>query len=584
VSPEIEGWQATDDPGNADSGFGLLTSAHAGAAAVTVVVTDSAGKKDHVTYDVTPRTSCWFAYTAWTAADGATLKVVDPNTGATPPVALAHNQGVYDFQFSPDGKYLCYRFGADLDHPHGSKLAVVNLTTWTDQQLSLSDEPGSSSDAVTAYAWSSDSSTLAVGFVHSGTEYLGGVRFAADGQLTKLTPKQTPIGADSKLYWIGTSSVAYYADGIIDTSSDSPELVPYEGLATAYYSPLGVVGFSEARFGADTIYQLPVFVQTTSEGFYLNSPSWPRLQFTWIQPGGPFSVDHTTRLVSPSGRVTADLSNPSLKLYRAELLPEIAANATDRDCPKLLTWAKNKERFVCVRDVAANEQHEKYGELRIFDLGADDTLTVAAVQGGYCDAPSQQAGEACSVPTYDYSIIKSTEQPRVLSGSGDWLAVSVNTDASSDLYLADLRQLPFGLQWTHQLIPTNGNAVPTVKLAFSPDESLLLQLLGGTLIANSVIDRSHVELPRFDEDMPTGTPSCTDDFQQAPDRWCGSADRAPPFKWDRRSRSVAYRSRSSADDEAIMIVDFTPSPGFAQLDFPAPRCGTKCSGQFDFQP
>lgn len=584
VSPAIAGWQIDDVPENSGSGLAVLAGAHAGAPAVTVVVTDSAGQQAQATYDVTPRTSCWFAYTAATP-EGGSLEVVDPVTRDTPPVALEHNDGVYDFAFSPNGKYLCYRFGADLDHAHGTRLAVVDLASWTEQQLSLSDTPGSSSDVVTAYEWSPDSSTLAVSFVHSGSPYLGGVRFAANGQLSRLTPKQTPVGVGSDLYWVGAGGVGYYADGIIDASSGAPQLVAFDGFASGYYSPLGAAGFSEAKLTAETAYQLPVFMQSTSDGFFINSPSWPALQFNWVQPNGLYPVDHSTRLVSPSGSVTADLSSSSLKLYRARHFGEIATSATDRDCPKLLTWAKNKERFSCVRQVAANEQHAEYGELRVFDLVDDDTLTVAPVQGGYCQgAPSQPAGRPCAWPTYHYSVPDSTQLPRVLSDSGDWLAVSADSAGFNYLYVADLRASPFSLLLAQKLVPSSGNAVATLKLAFSPNEKLLLQLLGGNVAATSVPSGTFSSLPGLDLNVPDGNPVCSDDFAVNPDRWCGSADRAPPFEWDQRSRSVAYRSRDLANDESIVIVDFVPNQNFATQYFPAASCGSKCSGQFAFQP
>lgn len=585
VSPAVEGWSAKADPQQPDGSVALLASARPGAAAITVVVTDDSGQSASATFDTSPRTSCWFAYTAWTAANGATLTVVDPLLGHSPPTTLAYNHDVYDFAFSPDGKYLSYRFGANLEHEHGTTLVVVNLVTWAEQQLNFSDETSSSSDFVTAYAWSADSSTLAASFVHNGSPYLGGVRFAVDGKLSKLIPRKTIV--DSALYWVG-NVVAYYVKGYVDGTVNPPQLIPYDGIVTGYYSELGTVGFADATLSTEIPYQLPVFVQTTNDGFYIKSPSFPQLQFNWVHAGGPSAVDDNGRLVSPSGHVTADASSGSLKFYRAEHPEEIATNATDRDCPKLLTWAKGKERIACVRDIPANEQHRKYGELRIFDLADDDSLSVEPLQGSCQNHGSPPpASGACAPLTYDYSSADSTEQPRLLSDSGDWLAVSANPTESNGtiLYLADLRTKPFNLKWRHEFVPIASSGIPTVKLAFSPDERWLLQLLGKNVFAHAVLeDGRTVLLPDFDLNAPDGDPTCSDDFVAHPDRWCGSADRPPPFKWDRRSRSVAYRSRNYADDETIVVVDFTPAPGIAQNYFAAPSCSANCAGQFEFQP
>jgi len=584
VSPAVEGWQVMVDPDALDSSFGLLTSASAGVAAVTVIVTDDLGQQGQVAYDVTPRAACWFAYTTWTATDGATLKVVDPVLEATPPITFAHNQGVYDFAFSPNGKYLSYRFGIDADHEKGRYLAVVNLVTWAEQQLSLSDQPSSASDAVTAYAWSGDSSTLAAAFVQAGSKYLGGVRFAADGQLSKLVPRATAV--DSELYWLGTSVLAYYANGTIDYDSGTPELTPHDGFATGYYSELLPVGFGKGKFANDYAYELPVFVQTASDGFYLNSPSWPQLTFNWLDIGGVFPVDHIGRIISPSGRVTADPPSGPLKLYRAESAAPIDANAPDRDCPKLLTWAEGKERIACVRDVPADQQGKKHSELRIFDLASDDSLAVATLPG-YCqkDVNSPSTTNPCGALEYDYSIATSNLQPRIFSRSGDWLAFSPKAanPQVAYLYLADLRTQPISVKQRFA-INTIGDAASVVKLEFSPNERLLLGRFGDSLMVSSVSSSDVRLLPSFDAGAPDGNPICSEDFASTPDRWCGSPNRSAPFAWSPKSRLASYRSSDASSPKALTVVDLAQFPTFYSHVFPAPRCDTKCSGQFAFQP
>ena len=590
LTPAVEGWKLEVDPEGPDSSHALLTSEHPGAPAISIAVTDASGTIVTKTYSVTPRTACWFAFTALTATGGPKLTLVDPVLNATPPVAFTHNQDVYDFAFSPDGKYLSYRFGADGSHEKGQSLAVVNLSTWTEQELILSDDADSANDVVSAFAWSSDSSTLAVAFMHGGMQYLGGTRFTPDGQPSKLTPKQTAV--DSELYWIGSNHVAFYANGTFDLSNPT-QLVPTDGYVTAFYSTLGAVGFEPATLSTDMFYELPVFVQTASDGFYMNSPSWYSMQFNWIRPGGPTGVDHTRdykgRIISPSGRVTADLPSGQLNLYRAESPDQILTNATapNRDCPFFLAWAKGKERMACVRDVPANAQGKKYSELLIFDLDDNNVLTTGNVPG-YClkDAQSPSATDSCADREYDYPSAGANLTPRVFSRTGDWLAFAPSSAGPrSYLYVADLRSRPFRLGF--KVISRGLNSDPTApsKLDFSPDGEFLLQEIGGALTAYSVSGSGMLAfLPDFDANAPDSNPQCSEDFPSAPDRWCGSADRNAPFKWSPSSKFAAYRSGTSTAVEALSVVDFTGFPSVTRLAFFAPSCGTKCSGQFAFQP
>jgi hypothetical protein len=587
VSPAIEGWQIADDPNSSDPSFVVLSGVHPGASEITVVVTDAANQVGRITYQVTPRSSCWFAYTTWTATGGAVLKVVDPVLEKTPPATLTHNQGVFDFAFSPNGRYLSYRFGADGDHEQGRSLAVVDLTTWSELQLSLSDDPGSVNDVVTAYAWSSDSSTLAATFTRDGQQFLGGARFNPDAPPLKLTPLKTAV--DSALAWMASTYVVFYANGSFDP--DNPEvLMPDEGFVTAFYSKLGAVGFEKATRSTEASYELPVFIQIASNGFFVDSPSYDYQQFNWLRTSSTGAVPHMRRIVSPSGRVTADPPSGTLKLYRAESGTQILTDAQspDRDCPKLLTWAKGKERIACVRDVAANSQGLHHSELRILDLADSNALTVDPIQG-YCikNSSSPSTTDPCAALEYDYAVADANLQPRVFSGSGNWLAFAPSPAGGkvSYLYLADLRVKPFKI--AVKLAPTTliSGATSPDRLAFSPDESLLLRQFGASLNAYSV-SGSFAQLQQFDEAAPDSSPICSEDYASAPARWCGSADREAPFRWSPQSTFAAYRSKGLANSQTLTVVDFTgfPTPPPVSHSFPAPACGSKCSGQFSFQP
>ncbi|HKO51099.1 MAG TPA: hypothetical protein VJV79_25495 [Polyangiaceae bacterium] len=591
LTPKLAGWEV--ELNLSDTSHARLTSERPVASEITVAVTDTTGKLivEH-TYAVTPRTACWFAYTMRKPADGPKLVVVDPILQTPPPVTLAHDVGVYDFAFSPNGKYLSYRFGADADHPKGKNLAVVELSNWTEWQPALSDDPESASESVTAFAWSPDSSTLAISFDQGQKRYLGGTRFSAEGQLTKLTPQETSV--DSALYWIGSSHVAFYANGVFDPVHPD-QLEPIDGYATAFYSQLGAVGFQPRTLGTDDPYMLPVFVKPTADGYYVGSPSFPLLQFNWIHAGGPSAVDHTGdrpteypgRIVSPDGRLTADTPKGPLNLYRAESRNPIltSANAPDRDCPKLLTWAEGRQRIACVRDVSANAQGKKHSELRIFDLGADDALTVAKVKGACLkDAQSSPATSPCGALEYDYALADAYLNPRSFSKSGDWLAFSTSESKGSYLYLADLRPDRFTLTFRAAPITAPSGATSPTRFAFSPNEKFILRQVGGALTAYSVTG-FHQQLPSFDVNAPDSNPTCSEDSASHPDSWCGSANREAPFRWSPTSKYAAYRSKDEQGAETLTIVDFARFPiSLTPYSFIAPRCETSCSGQFAFQP
>jgi len=87
------------------------------------------------------------------------------------PSSTTETAAVTDFKFSPDGKVVAYR----LDD---GRLALALAPAWQEQAVDL-DGP------VTRYAWSPNSSVLAIAYTSGGTTWLGGVRVApASGSFT----------------------------------------------------------------------------------------------------------------------------------------------------------------------------------------------------------------------------------------------------------------------------------------------------------------------------------------------------------------------------------------------------------------
>lgn len=362
VSASNGNWRVDPDPDYPDATHVLLSGGSTGPANVIAQAIDDLGLELQKTYSLTPRNACYFAYVE-ADTSGGKLNVLDPLLESAPSHTLAHNQGVYDFQFSPDGRFLAYRYGQDADHPKGAHLSLLDLSTWEERTLAFSE------DAVTAFAWSTDAKVLAVSFVAGSDTFLGGVHFdtsaAADAALVPLTRVLSPTPVEPNLYWAGSGFVAFYA--VVDPF---PPGFPYD-LVTAFYAPLGAAGFGAPIAIDAKQYTPPVVIQPTDAGFFLTSATDETSTFNGLAPDVLVVRDHGTDFVAPSGHFTASLAADTLQLFRAEDLrqsgPFVQSDA-GTGCPKLLTWSANRERIACVADVANSSTGTTHGEIRIFDL------------------------------------------------------------------------------------------------------------------------------------------------------------------------------------------------------------------------
>jgi hypothetical protein len=337
----------------------------------------------------------------------------------------------------------------------------------------------------------------------------------------------------------------------------------------------------------DSFYDVPALLQPTDDGFFMISPS--RLQFNWLSNDGPVGTLYFDDILAPSGHFTAELSSGQLQLFRAEDDTQVAASLPGQDCPKFLTWAERRERMACVADVPANAQGVSHSEVRIFDLDSANNLSMSTIQG-YCakSPPSLIATNPCAALEYDYSEASADLQPRIFSPSGQYLAFETSStdSASNDFYLANLGAQPFTLM-RKDTVPTSGPFSPS-QLAFSPGEHYVLQQLGNILSIYAVEGGTQgsgtTSLTNFYPD-PAQPTVCSEDFASAPNRWCGSANRAAPFAWSPDSRFVAYRSKDiTTPRKTLSVVDLTQFPGTDSHTFVATDCAAKCSSQFVFQP
>jgi len=580
VFSEVDGWQVAADPNESDSSFALLKNPHPMHGDVTVTVTDAGGHAWRQTYPMATRNACWFAYTAL-AADVPTLFVVDPILGTKPPTALTHTEGAYDFAFSPNGKFLSYRFGVDDEHERGAHLALVDLSTWEDRVLDLAGE--AADPTVTAYAWSADSSTLAVAFSDGEDKYLGGVRLQTGEPSLTLTPTRVPV--DSELYWVGLKHVAFYAKGTLDFDHRGELLPSPDGDVTAFYSELGASGFSPKVLSVDTHYAPEVVVRASAEGFYVLATQY--MQFNAVPEQMPFAPFSPSSFLAPSGHFSAALVEDELVLYSNQANEALEFEEDpDHGCSRFLSWAAGRERMACVVAVPADDRGNSHSEVRIFDLQERKKLTMSPIQD-YCHK-NEDGATSCEALQYQYDQASADRQPRIFSPSGKWFAFatgSSNPDRNY-LYLADLRQEPFTLKSKLAGTGNGSTAVSPSRISFSPDEQYLMRQLGTSLGIQNVETGSATWLTEFDADDAGTTTTCNEEFLFEPDEWCGSTTGKAPFTWSPDSKLAAYRGKSLTGpvEEGLTVADFAQFPTVDSHWFKAARCGTRCRGQFVFQP
>lgn len=572
LTPSSDGWSITVDPEHPSYAILTSTAAASGVTTLTVRVMDANRKQQAVTYALHSREACWFAYTALSPT-GPLLHLLDPLVEPPTPATLENNSGVYDFQFSPNGAYLAYRFGADVDHPRGQHVSLVDLGTLQERVLSFAE------DFVTGFAWSPDSSTLAASFKVGATTYLGAVRVPpprSDDSPISLTP--TLAYVESDLSWVGNRFVAYHAELLPDF--ENPGQFEPENptkLRTAFYAELVESGFSAQVITSGTSGP-GVVQQPTEQGFYMVTKE-PFTRFTPLFGDSHVPASHLfVNLIAPSGSYSAQVdADKLLKVLTAEggyLNPPAATARAGETCPRLLAWAKGVERIACVADVPNTGDTTTHGEVRIFDLEPGNDLLTMSTVNGFCldDVAQFNVGSCGQLQTgYAFGTQHAIGAARAFSPSGRWLAFSRAVRDDHYLYWADLEASPMVLSGSRYLAGSSGPS----RLRFSPDERFLLFQQGSELLLQELTTSTRQYL---DVTLPVGQ-LCTEDFPMAPDLYCGNTERTAGLQWASDSLAVAYRTAG-----ALTVVDITQFPGYLPFPLSAPECGQACSNQFSFQP
>jgi len=563
------GWKIAVDPTFTDRATLSAELVAPGTTSVTVEVTSADHTFKTASFSLTAREACWFAYTALDSSSQPKLQLLDPLEAPPRAQPLTHNQGVYDFQFSPDGQFLAYRFGRDGTHPTGRHLALVTLSTMSEQTIDVLE------DSLLAYAWSPDSKLIAIGFIKDGTSYLTAVRIPAAGSNTspvELAPK--PAFIESNLYWIGSSFVAFHAQRLPDLAHPGQWLPqnPFE-LRTPFFASLADTGFDAPQAIVTQPYGPSVYLQPNPNGFFMIGDN------TYFNPLAPAIQNPVplwmTNVISPSGKYAAELDDGGqVQIFDAQRTLDgnaIATSNNGEECPLLLAWASDRERFACVADVASTTTGTQ-GEVRIFDLSpSGDHLAMLPVQGACTGSPAFCTAQPNE---YAYDSERASDQARALSPTGRWLAfASASSSTDNFLYWVDLNEAPYHLKGKAYYFSTATTANSPTELAFSPGEEYVLLRRGNQLHRWQLANPNSHQL--LTSNMSLGQ-NCSDDFMSGPEQWCGNTERSAMFHWAPDAAAVAFRNTTE--------VNVFESSNNYIYSLPALACQGQCDGQFAFQP
>jgi hypothetical protein len=366
--------------------------------------------------------------------------------------------------------------------------------------------------SVTQYAWSADSSVLAVAFETDQGRYLGGadvanVEHAPGSGAAVHFPllDATAAAVDSPLVWYAGTQLAFF------TLDPDPIRWPNTTALTAS-------GFDEPTLGDEQygVSQLiggvgGFFVIPSSLDFFAFYPSDGSL------PIGHDPTPRTLRAISPSGHYLGRANGDVFELFHATsatAVPQDPPADTTAGCSAILAWAEDRERIACASGA----------EVKVFDV--DTTV-------------DQLTEPELIIGSYDYPIGAHTQRQRRFSKSGDrfvfttkdFVYVAVLNDGSPRI---EGDPVYVGLP-----LPQGENVF--TELAFSPDELLLAFHRGSRLQVDALDDGLAPIL--VSGEMPASK-RCEEDFTGAAGTYCGGVSAPLAFRWSGDSDWIAYRNAS----------------------------------------
>jgi hypothetical protein len=466
----------------------------------TLRVTDENGHTAEQSFTLEPRTSCWLAYLS-DETGHSRLHLFDPELDRRHVVPDNDSDGpVLDFAFSPNGRAIAFRLSAGVDV---ARVALLPMSSLETSPLSF--------ESATAYAWSNDSSTLAVAYDTPNGRYLGGASLAGatpetDPIIAALAPVEAEI--DAELTWFADSFVAFLTDYRADvawfgTTSNVPG------------------GFDELHLRTDDLHARGSRLRAGTEGVFVFPPS--DLQIVYYPADGSAprvhdQIPRALRAMAPSGRYLARVAEPNLELLLADQTSILNAPAADSKpgCDAILAWARGRERIACATT-------EDGGRVSFFDVNtATDRLSERThVLGTYALPKGSQ-----------------TQRWRTFSATGDRFAFTSGDDDS--LYVAVFDD---GTPRVHSLGPValvDDSFHP--ELMFSPDERLLAVHRNRYLRVFYAKPKSVAFLSA--SSALRSSVRCEEDFAGRTGPYCGEELPAAPYAWSGDSRWLAYQEET----------------------------------------
>jgi WD40 repeat protein len=501
---------------------------------------------EEASVDLVARDSCWFAYVE-AEAETTLLHLVDPllDVERSVPGEPAAGQRVLDFEFSPDGRYIAVK---SADDSGNTRLQAFQAPEWDEIALPWNE-------AVGEYAWSPNSSVLAVELEGLADSSIAGVRMpsASDASVRLLAPIPAQVASD--LTWLGEQGIMFF------TTSGMPD-----GYVQAAVAPVSGDGFAAVALAQSQIYSVEATTTRRMEpardgvfavGSYQGQTS--SVAFYHLGPEGLVTVSHQPDVVPSPGRGYVARTNEmgELEIYGAGDVTQpdsIDPPLIDRvaGCGHLLAWSPREDRLACVTS------GDVLGNVRLVSFDPAEPSTIERVQG-----------------EYTYNELLSAQRARAFSADGKWFVFATDSrlyevDTSSERLLAR----------SGELVDSNH---PFPEFAFSPDGTKYLRHEATSLFLHSLEpDYFGTLLPRNVE----ASRPCSESVGPAADAWCGTSTmRGPHVSWEPDSRYAIYESQSGA----LIALSLTPSPsipgGFGVEDRAITReCAPKCIRSFEFQP
>ncbi|MBN2195665.1 MAG: hypothetical protein JW751_22785 [Polyangiaceae bacterium] len=528
--------------------------------------TDCAGERTADPF--APRDTCWLAYVAdeqvvtrlflydpiLRSHDGSDHKLSFPSSSE-------ETAPVIDFAFSPDGRFLAYRLGGEPE-----RLMLLVGPEWTEQELGLGQ------DSIVHFAWSPDSSLLAVAFEADGTTYLGGVRVPraadptgaggaggagaeADG-VAELIPVEAQV--ESALSWVGGSrATAFVPAGnpyvhLAEFAAD--DVLPEVTLTKSAYSGPPQLAPSSGGFFAVDGY-IVEFVEFPTTGAITDgnviaqehsSIFYPPHSTAFVAPGGR----HTARIIVEEGTPAAEIRLPVLEEDGSPL-------AVAHGCSTFLAWAQDEERFACLASPNGTS------ELHFYDFGGVDHSVHERTLAGMS---TYTAGNAAS-------------RRRGFSAKGSWFAFTFE----DLLFTAILEGTVDDGDLSARLSPPEPQHLPStadpIDLAFSPDERWLLDQRPDGLWLHR-LDPLNPWVVGVNAAILADPDACMESFLEDPEDWCGRIGTSDRIRWSSDSQFAVFRT--AAHD--LQLVDPDGGEVSTQRIVVNAPCVSEGVGRFAFQP